>query len=64
MKQVTKPKRKPVALFTVSAVNAADVKAIKKLISAGMEVVVVQDKDFDKAMLIFEDLRNRRLESV
>ena len=46
--------------MTVSTVNDADVSAIKKLIKAGMEVVVVQDKDFDKALRVFKKLGNRK----
>ena len=60
MKTKSKPRFKQTVLMTVSTVNDADVSAIKKLIKAGMEVVVVQDKDFDKALRVFKKLGNRK----
>ena len=38
---------------------AADCKALHKLTQAGMEVVVVQDCDFEKSLRIIEKVRRQ-----
>lgn len=53
------PKRPPVALMSASAAMAADCKALHKLTQAGMEVVVVQDCDFEKSLRIIEKVRRQ-----
>ena len=57
----TQKKRPPCAIMTVSAVMEADCAALKKIVDAGMEVVVVPDKDFEEACRIVEKVRRETL---
>lgn len=51
-------RRRPTcALMSVSTCTEADCAALKKLTDAGMEVVVVQDKDFEAALKLIEKVR-------
>lgn len=50
-------RRPPCALMTASAAMHADCAALKKLTEAGMEVVVVQDADFEASLRIVEKVR-------
>ena len=51
------PRRPPCALMTASAAMHADCAALRKLTEAGMEVVVVQDADFEASLRIVEKVR-------
>lgn len=51
------PRRPPCALMTASAAMHADCAALKKLTDSGMEVVVVQDTDFEASLRILEKVR-------
>lgn len=57
------PRRPPCALMTASAAMHADCAALKKLTEAGMEVVVVQDADFEASLRIVEKVRRSTLRS-
>lgn len=50
-------RRPPCALMSVSTCTEADCAALRKLTDAGMEVVVVQDKDFESALKLIEKVR-------
>ena len=50
-------RRPPCALMTASAAMHADCAALKKLTEAGLEVVVVQDADFEASLRIVEKVR-------
>jgi len=43
--------------MSVSTCTEADCAALRKLADAGMEVVVVQDKDFESALKLIEKVR-------
>lgn len=51
------PIRPRCALMTASAAMHADCAALRKLSDAGLEVVVVQDADFEAALRIVEKVR-------
>ncbi len=55
------PKRPPCALMTASAAMASDCAALHKLTQAGMEVVVVQDCDFESSLRVIEKVRRQTL---
>ena len=57
------PRRPPCAIMTASAAMHADGAALKKLSEAGMEVVVVQDQDFEAALRIAEKVRRETLKA-
>lgn len=43
--------------MSVSTCTEADCAALRNLTDAGMEVVVVQDKDFESALKLIEQVR-------
>jgi hypothetical protein len=57
-------RRPPCALMTASAAMHADCAALKKLTEAGMEVVVVQDADFEASLRIVENVRRETANKV
>ena len=57
------PRRPPCALMTASAAMHADCAALKRLTEAGMEVVVVQDADFEASLKIVEKVRRQTLKA-
>ena len=57
--ETTTPNR-PCVLFSVNEVTETDVAAIRHLLDAGAEIVVVQEKHFDAALETIKKLRDNQ----